>query len=256
MTISLRDVVNSYWSSTDMNPTTTALSLLTLDLEVRSAGSPGRYLLQRLEDHSINLLGATRPAEFAQLLQRADPNNRHVLERLLEWTAVDNELLLVALVALSPELDYLAGRLSAGRPSDDAVSEVLTQATVAMRWTHELAEGKRVAFVLSYAFSKTRSKQRRMARHNVPNCPLPREFDAAETESPTPLPTADWLIRAVDERAITHDECRLIEATRSGRVSLQEFADSTGDSYDAARMRRSRAEDRLRRYLNVTVDVR
>jgi hypothetical protein len=251
MTNSVCDFVNSYWSSTEMNPTK-SLSLLTHDLEVRSAGSPGRHLLQRLEDHSLDLLGATRPLELAQLLQSSEPQRRHVLEELLGWTAQDPEFALIALVALAPQLDDLASRLSAGRPSQDTVGEVLTQASDAMRWTHELDQGLRVAFVLDHAFAKTRAEQRLMTRHNVPTCSMSRDFDAGELESSPYRRTPDWLLRAEEQRIITRKERELIAATRGGAQSLHEFAGATDVAYNTLRMRRSRAEDRVRRFYCLT----
>ena len=251
MTNLVCDFMNSYWSSTEMNPTT-SLALLTHDLEVRSSGSPGRCLLQRLEDRPLELLGATRPLEFAHLLQLSEVRHRLVLERLLGWTFQDNEFALIALVALAPELDYLADRLSAGRPSEDAVAEILTQAADAMHWAHELGEGQRVAFVLDHAFTQTRAEQRSMARHNVPTCSMSRDFDAGELASSPYRAIPEWLARAEEQRIITRGECDLIASTRGGAQSLHEFASATGLAYNALRMRRSRAEDRLRRFYGVT----
>ncbi len=251
MTNPVCEFMNSYWSSETMNPTT-PLSLLTHDLEVRSTGSPGRHLLRRLESCPLNLLGATRAVEFALLLQSSEPQNRDELDKLLGWTFLDSEFALIALVALAPELDYLVGRLSAGRPSDDAVAEILTQATDAMRWAHELAENTRVAFVLDHAFTQTRAEQRSMVRHNVSTCSMSREFDAGELISPSQRAIPEWLARAEERCVITREECDLIASTRGGAQSLHELADASGLAYNALRMRRSRAEDRLRRFYGVT----
>jgi hypothetical protein len=138
MTVSRCEFVNSYWSSGDMKPTSKPMSLLARDLEVRSSGSSGRCLMRRLEDYRIDLLGATSADEFARLLQSREARARQGLEEFLEWTGVDDEFLLIGLVALSPEMDRLASRLSGGYPGDDMISELLTHATVALRWTHEL----------------------------------------------------------------------------------------------------------------------
>ena len=251
MTNLVCEFMNSYWSSTEMNPTT-SLSLLTHDLEVRSSGSPGRCLLQRLEDCPLDLLGATRPLEFAHLLQLDEVRNRLVLERLLGWTFQDPEFALIAIVALAPELDYLAGRVSAGRPSEDAVAEIMTQASDAMNWARELREGQRVTFVLDHAFTQTRAEQRSMARNKVPTCSLSRYLDVADLESPAYQMTPDWLLKAEELRIITRDECELIASTRGGARSLYEFAVASGLAYNALRMRRARAEDRLRRFYGVT----
>ena len=241
--------MNSYWSSQDMKPTSTPMSLLTHDLGIRSSGSPGRDLIERLETYRLDLLGTSRPLEFAQLLQNPEPRNRQVLEELLEWTALDDDFMLIALVALSPELEFTASRLSWGRPSDDTVSELLAQATVALQWTHELVKGERSDFVLSHAFTKTRSEQRSMARHNVPTTLIPDDYDVAELEM-EPLEIADRLLaRAVADRVITVDESSLIQRTRADQMSLQSLADEFGCSYQTLKKRRNRAETKLRRHL-------
>jgi len=251
MTNLVCEFMNSYWSSETMNPTT-PLSLLTHDLEVRSSGSSGRCLLQRLEDCSLDLLGATRALEFAQLLQGSESESRRVLEELLEWTFLDDEFLLVALVALAPELGHVAGRLCRIRPSEDTIAEVLAQATVALRHTYDLAEGERIDFVLREASRKTRAHQRMLVRHNVPAVKIPWDYDEAEPEVELRDMSEVVLSLAVDSHVITLGESSLIEATRSGRRSLEQLARESGDSYNALRMRRSRAEDRLRRFYGVT----
>jgi hypothetical protein len=239
-----------------MKPTSTPISLLTHDLGVRSSGSSGRQLIERLENYRVNLLGASRPLEFAQLLQDSDPQRRLVLEELLEWTALDDEFLLIALVALSPELEFTASRLCWGRPSDDTVSELLTQATVALRWTHELVEGERVDFVLSHAFTRTRSEQRSMARHNVPTIRISPDYDAAEPEVEPFKIAVVVLLRAVKDGVITADESSLIQRTHGDNSSLQTLANEFGESYAVLRKRRFRAESRLRQHLDAQGVVR
>ena len=249
---SLSFFVNSYWSSQDMKPTNTPMSLLARDLKARSSGLPGRDLLERLDDFSLDLLTSEGPLQFALALQDPAPDVRRVLEELLEWTALDNDFLLIALVALSPELEQIALRLSWGRPSKDTVSEVLTQATDALRWTHELAEGQRVDFVLEHALTKTRNEQRRMSRHNVPTTFIPDDYDASEPEEDYfDVPPA-LLARAVANYVISEEDAVLIQRTRGEKKSLQGLADESGSTYDALRMRRTRAEDCLRRHFRAS----
>jgi DNA-directed RNA polymerase specialized sigma24 family protein len=232
------------------------MSLLAHDLEVRSSGSCGRSLIQRLEDYRIDLLGATRADEFARLLQSREPDAHQALEEFLEWTGVDDDFLLIGLVALVPDLDRLASRLSGGYPGDDVISELLAHATVALRWTHELIEGERTRIVLVHAFSKTRGEKRRMARHNVPTCPLFAGDDLARPEVPSHHQSQGMLVTAVEQFVITVEDARLIESTRVKGHSLDELADTAGTSYDALRMRRARAETRLRRYFTSTGEIR
>ena len=252
MTKSLRFFVNSYWSSGDMKPTSTPMSLLTRELKVRSAGSPGRDLLKRLDHYCLDLLGTEGPLGFAQALQNPAPHIRQVLEELLEWTALDNDFLLIALVALSPELELIALRLSWGRPSKDTVSEVLTQATLALRWTHELVEGERVDFALEQALTKTRNEQRRMSRHNVPTTFIPDDYDTGEPEVEPFDVSPSLLARAVANHVISKADSELVQRTRGEKKSLRLLADQSVTTYDALRMRRTRAEDCLRLHFRAT----
>jgi len=153
------------------------------------------------------------------------------------------------LVALAPELERSANRLSWGRPSIDTVSEVLTQATVALRWTQELAEGERVDFVLAHAQSKTRSEQRRMARHNVPTVAIPDDFEQGEPEVTHYGASAELLSSAVERNILTSDECLIIQRTRGDNTSMRLIAEETGASYEAVKKRRNRAERKLRQHL-------
>jgi len=228
------------------------MSLLTHDLKVRSAGSPGRDLLERLDDYCLDLLGTVGPLEFAQVLQSPVPGTRQVLEELLEWTALDNDFLLIALVALSPDLELIALRLSWGRPSKDTVSEVLTQATVALRWTHELVEGERVDFVLEQTLTKTRNEQRRMSRHNVPTTFIPDDYDTGEPGVEPFDVSPPLLARAVVNHVISEDDAELVQRTRGEKKSLETLANESGSTYDALRMRRTRAEDCLRHHFRAT----
>ena len=252
MTKSLCLSVNSYWSSGDMKPATTPLSLLTNDLKVRSSGSYGRDILRRLDDYCLDLLDTGGPLQFALALQDSAPGRRLVLEELLEWTPLDNDFVLIALIALSPELESIALRLSWGRPSKDIISEVLTQATVALRWTNELIEGERTDFVLEHALAKTRNEQRRMSRHNVPTTFIPDDYDEGEPEVEPFEDAPSLLVRAEANHVISRADAELIRTTRGENISLQFLAEESADSYDALRMRRSRAEDRLRRHFRTT----
>jgi hypothetical protein len=224
------------------------MSLVTRDLKVRSAGSPGRDLMKRLDHYCLNLLGTEGPLGFAQALQDPAPGTRQVLEELLEWTALDNDFLLIALVALSPELELIARQLTWDRPSKDTVSEVLTQATVALRWTHELVEGERVDFVLAHALTKTRNEQRRMSRHNVPTTFIPDDYDTGDPEGEAIDVSPPLLTRAVASHVISKADAELIQGTRGEKESLEVLASQSGTTYDALRMRRTRAEECLRHH--------
>ena len=252
MTILLCVVVTSYWSSGDMKPTNTPMSLLARDLAIRSAGTPGRNLLRRLDHYCLDLLGTEGPVQFAHALRHPAPLPHQVLEELLEWTPLDNDFALIALVALAPGLEQVALKLSWGRPSKDTVSEVLTQAIIALRFTNELVEGERVEYVLGYALTKTRTEQRRMSRHNVSTTFIPDDYDEVEPEVEPWKFRPSLLERAVTNHVVCAEDSELIRKTRGEGVSLSAFADQSDLTYDALRMRRTRAEDLLRRHFRTT----
>jgi hypothetical protein len=231
------------------------MSLLARDLAIRSAGSPGRDLLRRLDHYCLDLLGNEGALEFARALRDPGSVPRQVLEELLEWTPLDNDFTLIALVALTPRLEEVALRLSWARPSKDTVSEVLTQATVAMRWTNELVEGERVEFVLGYALTKTRTEQRRMSRHNVPTTFIPDDHDEVEPEIDHRDLRPSLLDRAMAKYVICAEDAELVRRTRGEGDSLKAVANESELTYDALRMRRARAENLLRSHFR-TSDLR
>jgi hypothetical protein len=228
------------------------MSLLARDLATRSAGSPGRDLLRRLDHYCLDLLDTEGPLQFAHALRDPGSVPRQVLEELLEWTPLDNDFVLIALVALSPGLEKVALLLSWARPSKDTVSEVLTQATVALRFTNELVEGERVDYVLGYALTKTRTEQRRMSRHNVPTTFIPDDYDEVEPEVEQWKFRPTLLDRAVAQHVICAEDAELIRRTRGEGDTLKSFAAESRSTYDALRMRRTRAEDLLRRHFRAT----
>lgn len=228
------------------------MSLLACDLETRSAGSHGRDLLQRLDRYCLDPLGTDGPLQFAFALRDPASVPRQVLEELLEWTPLDNDFVLIALVALAPSLERIALRLSWARPSQDTISEVLTQATIALRWTNELIEGERVEFVLAHSLTKTRTEQRRMSRHNVPTTFIPDDHDEVEPEVEQWKIRPSLLERAEAKHVISADDAELIRRTRGEGVSLKTLAGEARLPYDALRMRRTRAENHLRRHFRVT----
>jgi hypothetical protein len=228
------------------------MSLLARDLGTRSAGSTGRDLLRRLDHYCLDLLGTEGPMQFAQALRDPGSVPRQVLEELLEWTPLEIDFVLIALVALTPGLEKVALQLSWARPSQDTVSEVLAQATAALRFTNELVEGERVDYVLGYALTKTRTEQRRMSRHNVPTTFIPDDYDEVEPEIDHRDLRPSLLERAVAQHIICGQDAELIRRTRGEGGSLKAFTDESELTYDALRMRRSRAEDLLRRHFRST----
>jgi hypothetical protein len=95
-----------------------------------------------------------------------------------------------------------------------------------------------------------------MARHNVPACPLFASDDLAQPEVLSYHQSQGMLVTAIEQCVITVEDARLIHSTRVKGESLDDLADAAGTSYDALRMRRARAETRLRRYFTSSGEIR
>lgn len=234
-----------------MNNTPTLTSLLTRDLEARSAGSSGRALLAMLEDYGVDLLGCDRAVDLALTMREPSPEGRRALEDLLGYVARSAEMQLIAFVALAPDLEHSASRLGRGRPSDDAIAEILAHASEALLWAQEVPSGSRAVFVVQHAFSRARSQRRNVTRRSV----LTERLSSA---TDVPEPTATYhdvaqlrLDAAVASGVITLVERELIDETRGYARSLLDLAHESVDSYAALQRRRHRAEVRLRRYYGV-----
>lgn len=249
MTSSLREFVNSYWSSEVMTNTHSTLSLLTRDLEARSHGRPGRALLDELERYRVNLLDAGSAIEFALRLRIMDDEATFALEEFLEWTSVAPNFQLVALVALTPELENITERFARRRRSSDLEAEIISWALEALQWTHELVDGERVEFVLRHVISRVRRQRRMNARHNIQTETLDHFTELEELPyEPDELDFEMCLDLALERGVISLEESALIRSTRSPKVNLVSLARASTDSYDALRMRRRRAEARVRHF--------
>jgi hypothetical protein len=88
-----------------------------------------------------------------------------------------------------------------------------------------------------------------MARHNVPSVALPVGYDEEEPEVPYFGVSVDLLLRAVECGVLTSNESLTIQRTRGDKTSMKIIAEETGDSYEAVKKRRNRAERKLRQHL-------
>lgn len=235
-----------------MNNFQTITSLLTADLAARSAGSSGRTLLRKVEQYGFDLDPTTSLLEWALRLRGDDERQRHVLEELLEWTADDVDFCLIALVSLAPKLEMIARRVG-WLTREDGVAEIVARATAALQWTWEIKEGRRVDFVLRETAKAASVERSSIRRRHVISLPIDDEFDAAEPTLDDAQTATEYLRRAVELRVIDDLEYDVVVSTRSGLASLNDLAERLDLSYDALRMRRCRAETRVRRLFNVEV---
>jgi len=209
-----------------------------------------------LEDYEIDLMGVDGALELALMMREPSTRARHVLEDLLGKVASSTDLRIIALVALAPDLEHAASRLHRGRPSDDAVAEILAHASEALLWAQELPSGARTEFVLQHAFSRARAQGRNLARRCVLTECLTNATDVPEP----PAPYHDVAQLRLDE-AVAHDvidvaERELIDQTRGSGRSLLDLAQESVESYAALQRRRHRAEARVRQYFGVSEVVR
>ena len=235
-----------------MNNYQSITSLLVADLTARSAGASGRILSRKIEQYGFDLDSASSPLDWALRLRSDDLRQRHDLEALLEWTADDVEFRLLAIVALTPKLEEIARRVG-WLTREDGVAEIVAQATAALRWTREVEKGRRVAFVVREVAKAVSAERSSLRRHYVASLPIDDGFDVAEATLDDGPTAVSRLRRVLELRVIDDLEYDVVVSTRSGLASLTELATRFGLSYDALRMRRSRAETRIRRFYGVRV---
>lgn len=235
-----------------MNNYQSITSLLVADLTARSAGASGRILSRKIEQYGFDLDSASSPLDWALRLRSDDVRQRHVLEELLEWTTDDVDFRLLAIVALTPKLEEIARRVG-WLTREDGVAEIVAQATAALRWTWEVVEGRRVAFVVRETAKAVSAERSSLRRHHVASLPIDDGFDVVDATLDNGPTGVSRLRRVLELRVIDDLEYEVVVSTRSGTASLTELATRFGLSYDALRMRRSRAETRIRRFYDLRV---
>ena len=203
---------------------------------------------------------ALAPFATAQLLLRSlrrlrgqhDLENA-ILAALLRQARTDPLAARVVLQALLPGLKGLAGRLllEAGE-REELWSLLLARAWEEIR-TYPLEQRpRRIAanLLLDTAHATLAELANERARR------APRDATAANTPAASEVGEVEVVLaRAVRAGALSRSEARLILRTRIEGVPLARLAARAGGGYDALRIRRQRAERRLRLFLG-NPDVR
>lgn len=241
-----------------MKNTNTPKSLFTHDLEALSHGSSGRRLMKLLESLSLDTLGALSPTELAQRLQVESPEVDSLVGLYLEVAATNRELVSLVMVAIAPRVDVVIRRNVGFAPSAEFLDELVMTLLEALQMVGQQPTSKRRRWLAEKAVNTARSRVRFTGRGTLPSVPLSPEIDVEEPEDHTyrvsQLLNAMWT--GVAEGVISLQEFAVINCSRVWGDNLVDLAESLNDTYDELRMRRSRAEDRLRSFILNFEEVR
>ncbi len=234
-----------------MNNTTTSLTPYTLDLETQSRGSSGHRLMSLLGSLDLETLGATSPVDLARRLQVESHEIDTLVGRYLETAVIHRELVSLVMVAIQPRLDVVTRRNVGYAPSREFREElVLTLLEFLGDVGHQPVSFRR-EWLAATAVNSARARVRRERKGNFPTGPLDPEFDVEEPEEENALVLhrLDAMWAGVRLEVISIPDFALIDCTRVWGTSLSDLAEVLPASYDALRMRRSRAERRLRQFI-------
>ena len=227
-----------------MNTTHASLSLFTRDLETTFHGTAGIRLLQELDDLGLSTLGASRPLDLATRLQTAGPETDEALTQLVRLAQGDPRLTSLVVVALAPEITAAITRSGGQWLTRERFGDLYLGARATLAegdFTIRTALANRIV-----SLARHESRQQDRSRRRVES--LPEDFDVPE-EIVEEDPRLELLLVAEQQHVVSHEDFRLVVDTRTRGSSLAAAAENLGITYDAARLRRSRAEAKLRNFV-------
>lgn len=234
-----------------MKDTNAPKSLFTHDLEALSHGSSGRRLMKLLESLSLDTLGASSPTELAQRLQVESPEIDILVGRYLEAAATNRELVSLVMVAIAPRVDVVIRRNVGFAPRPEFLDELVLTLLEALKLVSQQPVSLRGKWLAERAVNTARSRVRFTGRGTLPSVPLSPEIDVEEPEDDgyrvSRLLNAMWT--GVAEGVVSLREFAVINCSRVWGDNLVDLAESFDYTYDELRMRRSRAEARLRSFI-------
>lgn len=246
--------VNSQSFSRLMAHTTATMSLFTRDLERTSTGSPGRSLMGVIESLGFDTLGASRPLDLALALQEATPERDLLVGQYLEAATKDPQLVTLVMVAVTPAVEDAIARCVSYIGRAAFTEELVITLMEQLQTVGEQPTELRRRWLATSAVASARATSRSARRRAVPSISLPDDFDVTEVIDDKgwheELLAAMWLAVGT---VINTDEFVLIDCTRVWGVELEWIAERYGISYDAARMRRCRAEAKVRDFIRAEV---
>ena len=241
-----------------MKNTTTPKSLFTHDLEIQSHGSSGRRLMKLVESLDLDALGVNSPTELAQKLQIESPEIDILVGRYLEVASRNRELVSLAMVATCPRVGAVIRRNVGFAPSSEFLDELVLTLLEGLRVVSQQPVALRRKWLAEKAVNTARSRVRFVSKGVLPSVALSPEIDVEELQYDGDCDTqrlnAMWT--GVAEGVVSLQEFAVINCSRVWGDNLVDLAESLNDTYDGLRMRRSRAEDRLRQFILNFEEVR
>jgi len=211
-----------------------------------------------LESLRLETFGATSPTELAQSLKVESPEVDILVGRYLEAAATHRELVSLVMVAILPRVDMVIRRNVGFAPSAEFLDELVMTLLEALQLVSQQPVSLRRKWLAEKAVNTARSRVRLAGRGTLPSVPLSPEIDVEELEDDgyrvSQLLNAMWT--GVAEGVVSLQEFAVINCSRVWGDNLVDLAESLNDTYDELRMRRSRAEDRLRSFILNFEEVR
>ena len=234
-----------------MKNTNAPKSLFTHDLEAQSHGSSGRRLLKLLDSLGLDTLGVDHPLELAQRLQGDSLEIDILVGRYLEAAATNRELVSLVMVAILPWVDGVIRRNVGFAPSTEFLDELMLTLLEALKLVSQQPVSLRRKWLAEKAVNSARSRVRFAGKGVLPSVSLSPEIDVEEPEDDgyrvSRLLNAMWT--GVAEGVVSLQEFAVINCSRVWGDNLVDLAESFNYTYDELRMRRSRAEARLRNFI-------
>jgi DNA-directed RNA polymerase specialized sigma24 family protein len=226
------------------------MSLFTHDLETESVGSRSRSLMEVIHGGGLSTLGSTRPIDLGMALQVESPHIDELVGEYLAAAAEEPRLVSLAMVAITPQVAAATKRTVGFKVSEEFADEICVQLLELLPDVGDHPAADRRSWLVITAVRRARSATR--VRRVAPERPISLEddFDVAvtpdESEFTNERLAAMWLgISSV----ISQDDFVLIDTTRAWGTELTWMANRLGVSYEALRKRRSRAEAKLRGFI-------
>jgi len=227
------------------------MSLFTHDLELCSTGPARRRHMRLVDDLGLDALGAETPMELGLRLQVEDDVTTKLVGHYLEVASGESALVSLAMVAISPTVARAAKRAADRMRFSELLDELPVTLLEALRDVAAVPVSSRRAWLGATAVRRARSVTRRPAGHPQ----VVHLDDSIDLEAPSEVESSRFerreraLWRAIAEGVVDEETWIVIDATRGFGFHLADFAAYLDVPYDTLRMRRSRAEAKLRGFI-------
>ncbi len=234
-----------------MQTTSAVLSLFTRDLELKSAGNPGRALMELIQATGLDTLQASTPLELGLKLGLKDHRDELVGHYLAVGSS-EPRLRTLAIVAAGPTIEEVAIRNAGPAPRSEFKSELCVVLLELLATISDVEVTERRIWLAQHAVSAARAATR--SPRGGSGASLESDYrgiaETLEVPAAEHHPLAEALDRVLEAGVITQEEWEFTKGTRSTYGGLQEMAEDLQVSYAALQKRRRRIELRLAAAIN------